>query len=167
MIIRKISNYINSIVEITSSFGILFMASIIFFQVLLRIIFKSGLPWVEEISRYIIVWVVLLTGSNLILGDELIKVDFFDKCWPPRASRIRNFIYDIIFIIVLSILIVQGWLQAFGAIKIRLISINMSWFWVYLSIPVGAFFMLIQHIFLIFKRFDKNNYKIVSSERKE
>lgn len=167
MVIRKISNYINSFVKALCALGLCFMAVILFIQVCLRYIFGGGLPWVEECSRYVTIWIVIMAGSSLIKEDEMLKVDFFDYLWPVKAIRIRNLIYRAILVLVFYILIWQGWLQAWSSVKIRLYSMNISWFWVYLAIPIGGSLMLIQYILFTILEFTENAKQNACIERKE
>lgn len=57
---------------------LLFVAAVLFLQVVLRYGFGFSLPWPEEAARYLMIWVVMLAGSLLVKDDQLVRVDFFD-----------------------------------------------------------------------------------------
>ena len=155
--LKQISNIIKIISEALSSSALVIIATTMVIQVVLRFLFKQGLPWVEEICRYLIIWMVMLTGGNLIKDKQLIKVDFFDYLWPEKAIKLRDLCYRIILIVVLIILIKVGWTQAWSARNSRIISLDISWFWPYLAIPLGSALMFLQYIFLFIE--DVINFK--------
>jgi len=149
-----ISNYLEKIAEVFSSFFLIIIFIIMFVQVILRYIFSVAIPWGDEAVRYLIIWVVMLSGSILVKHDDLIKVDFFDNYWPKRFIIYRDLFYKIFFLIMFIIFVKIGWHQSLISQKSKLVGfassgIDISFFIPYLSIPVGFALMSIQ-LFLSF-----------------
>ena len=110
---------------------------VLFFQIVSRLIFGISFSWAEEIALYLNIWAVMLTGSVLIWKNELIRVDFFDSLWSSKFINIRDKVFNVLLVVILAILFWQGITQAIYGINSKLISVNMSMFWVYLAVPVG------------------------------
>ncbi len=117
----------------------------------MRYIFNAALPWPEESSRYAMIWVVLLVGNVLIRDKELITVDFLDRLWPQKIVAYRDFAYRLLLLGLMGVLFYEGVDQAVHAIRMTTTALQISWFWPYLSIPVGAALMFLQMLLLIFK----------------
>jgi len=146
-----LSKYINLICRFLIMILLVIIAASMFVQVILRFIFSQGLPWVEEFARYGTIWVTMLYAPFLIKNDELLKVDFLDEYLPPNFLKYRDIFYRFVIIFIFIVLIKEGWLQALNGLKSRTVTLEISWFWVYLSVPVGSFLMLFEIIILIFK----------------
>jgi len=130
----------------------LLMTLVLICQVVLRYVFNSGITSADEIAKYSIIWAVCLSGNVLIREGLLIKVDFLDNYWPKVFIRWRDKFYQIFIIVLLLLLLKEGWLQAVSGLNLRLTSLDLPWFYPYLAVPVGALLMLYQSIYLLFKR---------------
>lgn len=113
-------------------------------QVILRFGFSFSLPWPEEAARYLMIWIVMLAGSLLVRDDQLVRVDFLDYLWPQSWLVWRNALFRILLSAMLCVLAWQGWDQAIFSARRTTTALQISWFWPYLAVPVGAALMLIQ-----------------------
>ncbi|GAB5468435.1 MAG: TRAP transporter small permease [Rhodospirillales bacterium] len=130
---------------------LLFVVAVMILQVVLRFGFNEALPWPEEASRYAMIWVVMLFAGILIKDEELISVDFFDHFWPKRVIVLRNIVYRALLFGLLVVLLVEGWDQALAAWRRTTAVTQISWFWPYVAIPIGAGLMLLQMVFLVLR----------------
>ena len=103
------------------------------------------------------IWVSLLMASVLVHDKELIAVDFLDHLWPPTLKRYRDFIIRILFCILFLFMAIEGFLQAFHASNQTTIALGISWFWIYLAIPIGSILMLLQMLFTAIIDIEKKN----------
>lgn len=117
---------------------------VVFTGVALRFLFSTSLYWSLEASIFGMIWAVMLASSLLVRDRELISVDFFDNLWPERARYWRDAIFQVLLSLVLVVLLVTGYNLAVGNMQRVTPALQISWFWVYLSIPVGAALMLLQ-----------------------
>lgn len=67
----------------------IFMLIILFFQVVARYLFGFSLAWIDELSRYSLIWFAYLAAVYAIVKNAHIKIDLFLKVWP---KKVRNFI---------------------------------------------------------------------------
>lgn len=155
-LLKRLSNGIAKFSETTSSIIIASVAFFLIAQVILRYVFNSGISWVDEYARLATIWGVMLIANALVKDNELISVDFFDVFWGKRFIKWRDTTYQLIFVVILLILIKEGWTQAIESWNVTTATMGIKWFYPYLAIPVGAALILYQYI-----------YKVISFLRRE
>jgi C4-dicarboxylate transporter DctQ subunit len=115
------------------------VVTLVFLGVVLRLVFTSGLPWQEELSRFGFVFVCYLGASYGMKSDDHIRITFVADALPKRARKILRVLTDIIwiafnvFVVIVSIdyyLRQKDFLGLSGILKIPL-------HYVFLTIPVG------------------------------
>jgi TRAP-type transport system small permease protein len=146
--LEKIADVLALLASWSARAMVIFVALILFVQVVLRYLFLYSLPWPEEASRYLMIWAVMLGGSVLVKDEQLVSVDFFDKLWSRRMLVVRNTVFRVLLIAMLGVLFWYGIDQAIFARNRTTAAMQISWFWPYLAIPMGAGLMLFQMIVL-------------------
>ena len=51
-------------------------------QVILRFVFNTSFGWIEELSRYLYIWVIYLASSAAVKHDATIRIDVAENLWP-------------------------------------------------------------------------------------
>lgn len=149
--LNRLAAVLASISDVLARIGVAAVAAMLFIQVVLRFGFNTGWSWPEEASRYIMIWVTMLAGSLLVRDGQLISVDFFDKYWPHGLIGYRNALFRLLLAVMLGILFWYGLDQAtFNAFRVTA-TLEISWFWPYFAIPVGAGLMLLNMVLLAIK----------------
>lgn len=148
MTLNRMAGLLAHVSDALARIGVMFVALILFLQVVLRFVFNTGLPWPEEAARYVMIWVTMLAGSLLIRDEQLIAVDFFDKYWSPRLLGIRNAVFRLLLAGMLGMLFWLGLDQAMFSAYRRTATLEISWFWPYFAIPAGAALMLLNMLLL-------------------
>lgn len=144
--IKKVQNTIARISLILSAVGLSTIAVSVFASVLCRYVLKLSAMWVEQYTRYMLIWVVFMASNVLVYKNALMRVDFADKLWPKAFLKVREGLYTILFIIILCTLTWQGWVQAYSYWGVPVTGLPIDRFWVYLSVPVGSLLMLVQYL---------------------
>jgi len=123
------------------------MATMVFGNVALRLASDRSLLWVEETSRYLMIWLTFL-GSGLVLryGGH-VGIDTLQDALPRYAAAIRAAIF-VILLAFFSLMVVVGlryaafaWSQTTPVLQIPIGA-------VYLAMPVG-FALMIVHLLLM------------------
>lgn len=115
------------------------VVTLIFLGVVLRLIFTSGLPWQEELSRFGFVFVCYLGTSYGIKSQDHIRITFVADALPKGAQKVLRVITDIvwigfnIFIVIISLNVYQHMRNFRGESGILKIPLH----YVFLTIPVG------------------------------
>lgn len=113
----------------------------IFVGVFFRYVLNDALPWYEETAQYLLVWLVFL-GSPLVLkhGGHIALGFVVERL----ATRLRMVCYILIYAVVFAFLVLlayHGWGLAWLARNQQSTSVPISFFVVYLAIPLGAAIM--------------------------
>ncbi|MGD9289052.1 MAG: TRAP transporter large permease subunit, partial [Desulfobacterales bacterium] len=137
--------------------GVLILS--VFINVVLRYVFNSGLPFGEDLTRYLMVVVVFFAASLALDAKRHISINLFVR----KLSRFNQLRLELVFQI--GILVFLFLLMIYGAILLpnqwtayipTMRQISMFWF--YLSIPIGCILMgifLIRNLIGTLKKFKK------------
>ena len=119
---------------------ILFM--LVMLQVVFRFLFSMGFPWIDEISRFLNIWIALLGASIGVRYGNHVGVAFFTNMIPEKARKIFNFFTRIVTVVLLS-LITNYCYGYFAASTSSSPSLRLSYKWPKVAIFVGFSIMLI------------------------
>lgn len=146
LVLEKTSNLFNKVSETICGLFLVVVFFTLFFQVIARSFLGFNFPWAEELSRYLMVWVAMLGASILVKSKELISVDFFESKWTGKWDRYRKLLFTTIMLIILCIMIYEGFFQAIHGRKVFLASLKGSMFLPYMAVPVGFTIMLFHYL---------------------
>ena len=81
---------------------------LVFGQVLTRYVFLYSAPWIEELTRFLMIWMILLGSAYAVRTKQHIAIDLIDSfVRSPRALRLASLLVSVIgllFSIVLAVL---------------------------------------------------------------
>jgi TRAP-type C4-dicarboxylate transport system permease small subunit len=121
-------------------------------QVIVRYVFSSPLPWPEEVTTNMLVWITFLGGSIVTRREEHIKVSYFVEFLPKRILGWLFLLLDIL-IACFLIAIIVGSFTVFKKLRLILLpATQVSINWVFAAVPISAFIMLIYYLASIWKQ---------------
>lgn len=130
------------------------MAVLIFFQVIMRYVFKNSLVWSEELARYFFIWLVYFGISYGARIRKHIKIEASLKLFPQKARPIVVIIGDVLFLAFAVFIVYSG----AGLVQKQMMLNQLSpamhvpmWF-LYSAPVVGFFFSAIRQIQAIIYR---------------
>ncbi len=124
------------------------MAVLVFTNVVSRYVLNYSLIWVEELTRYLMVWVGFL-GAGLVLRlGAHIAVEAFQDLLPPRAARTLRVGIVVLLGITFAAMTWLGMRYAAFAWDQETPVMNWNTGAIYLAIPIGSTLLLI-HLFFI------------------
>lgn len=110
-------------------------------QVVMRYVFRSGLPWPEEVATWVFAWAVLLGMAVATGRDAHISIDVVLRMLPPRGRAVLGFCNRAVVAAASVVLLVHGWDYVQRAIAASpALQLPMKYF--FLAVPVGAAFNL-------------------------
>jgi TRAP-type C4-dicarboxylate transport system permease small subunit len=119
------------------------MTGAVFLQVVLRYGFGTGLDGLDEVPRYVFVWLVMIGAGAAMARGEHTLVDYFVMKLPPRgraAVRIVTTVAGIALFVSLIrsslVLVPNAQLQVSAGLQLPL-------GWVFAAVPVGAVLILL------------------------
>lgn len=119
------------------------IVSIVTTEVVLRYLFKHSLIFTEELSRYLMVWVVFLGSALAVRDGSHIHINFLTKRFNPRNQAWLRLSAHILTLVFLVFIAVEGIKILPQQLYQMCITINISLFYFYLAIPVGSILMII------------------------
>ena len=120
------------------------IAVVIAASVFWRYALNDALSWAEEVSKYLMIWMVF-TGAPIALRQgSHVAIEIFPNALPERA---KHLVYALVFLIIALLTVVlihRGSTFAWnGRTQTAIIIGNFSLFWLFVSIPVGSAIMLL------------------------
>jgi TRAP-type C4-dicarboxylate transport system permease small subunit len=123
------------------------MAVMVFANVALRFTSDRSLLWVEEASRYLMIWLTFLGGGPVLRYGGHLGIDTLQEALPRHAAAIRVAIFAIllgffVFMVWVGVRYAAfAWQQTTPVMQIPIGA-------VYLAIPIG-FALMILHLLLM------------------
>ena len=128
--------------------AIAFASLLLFINVFLRYVFLSPISWAEELSIYIMIWIVFIAGSGVFRNLSHLKIDLLPQILSPPQRR---------YLLLFSLLMVMAFLAVFiyfsGLHTLRIYSSGqrtpnmLAPMWLtYLAMPVGSSMMFIRSL---------------------
>lgn len=122
------------------------MAAAVFFQVVSRYLGWAGVDGIEEIPRYLFVWLIMIGGASAMQRGEHTVLDYFVKRCGPRMQAFilvlttAASLYLFFVLVKLSLVLVpNAQLQSSPGLGLPL-------GYVYAAVPVGAFLIALPMI---------------------
>lgn len=121
-------------------------------QVILRYVFSAPLPWGEEVTTHLLVWITFLGGAVVTRREEHIKVTFFVE-WCPKKFLVWLFLIMDLMIVGFLVAILIGCIPVFQKLRLMLLpALQISMNWVFASVPISAAIMLLYYGHSIYKQ---------------
>lgn len=111
-------------------------------QILVRPVF-GGWIWVNDLSRLLVTWVIMIGASAAFGLKEHLVVDFLADRLPSRLRTATAFLIRGIEIGIGFILLVSGAVVAMSRMNIQYIQLGIPTGYAYLAVPFLGFFMVL------------------------
>ena len=144
--------------------AIFLMVIVILLQVFFRYVLNNALPWPDELARFLMLWMTGFIAPSAYRWGGFVSIEMLPQLLPKFLENIL-----IIFLLVLSLTILLigfqlglqhikiGWIFNSSSLKIPLDLIggeqkSIKLAWMYMSLPVGIFLLILVNIELILKK---------------
>ena len=143
--------------------AILLMVIVIIIQVFFRYVLNNALPWPDEVARFLMLWMTGLIAPTAYRWGGFVSIDMLERFLPKILSSLLIFTILLISLIVLLIgfemglkHINAGWIFSSSSIKIPYSLIGgkteaMKLAWMYMSLPVGIFLLILVNFELLLR----------------
>lgn len=124
---------------IVASLLIAATVTLTFGQVFLRYILNSPQTWVEEVGRYLFIWITFLGAAVAFARDTHIRVDAIVELFSRRVARAGDLLRRLIELIAVGALLYSGIMVAWkhrNATFYTMPEVPMAFF--YWAVPVGS-----------------------------
>lgn len=124
--------------------SLLTIALILSFNVFTRYFLGSSSIWIEELSRYLMVWLTFIGSSIMVRRGGHITVDILMRVLPPNLRRWLTFLIALVGFVTMLYVTWFGWVLTWSVYQSGQVAPTMPIVPVaclYLSIPVGGLLM--------------------------
>lgn len=134
--LKRILANVNTFTEYLVSALLVLMVVVVFLQVIFRFVLHASLPWSEELSRYILVWLSFLGAAIGVRRGAHIGVEVVVSLFPKTLKIAAALFVHAVSMVFFSLLILYGW-RILGVVG-RQLSPAMEWS---MAIPYSAIFV--------------------------
>ena len=144
--------------------AIFLMVIVILLQVFFRYVLNNALPWPDELARFLMLWMTGFIAPSAYRWGGFVSIEMLPQLLPKFLENIL-----IISLLVLSLIILLigfqlglqhvkiGWIFNSSSLKIPFDLIGgeqkaIKLAWMYMSLPVGIFLLILVNIELILKK---------------
>jgi TRAP-type transport system small permease protein len=139
--IEKVLSYVVAVLLVA-------MSVTVFGNVVCRYFLDFSLAWYEEVSRFLLIWIVFLGAVIALIKGDHLGIDVLVLALPPRARRTVVILADVLVLAALVIMFQGAWEMAIDSLKSGWVasSVPIPYGWVYMVGPVSAGLMFIQYL---------------------
>lgn len=139
---KKIQDVLNGILSVL----MIIVLGLIFLQVLVRYVFSYSIPWSEELSRFLFIYVIFLS-LNITIREKLpIRIDFLDNALKGKAKMLLRLLVEIISGIILSVLAYSGYKLFLFGFKSSSPGLGLPLYAIYIVLPIGYALSVIETV---------------------
>ena len=162
-LLENINTFILRIGRQLAWIAILLMVIVIIIQVFFRYVLNNALPWPDEVARFLMLWMTGLIAPSAYRWGGFVSIDMLERFLPKILANLLIFMILLISLAVLFIgfemglkHINAGWIFSSSSIKIPFSLIGgkteaMKLAWMYMSLPIGVFLLILVNIELILR----------------
>jgi TRAP-type transport system small permease protein len=122
------------------------MSGTVFGNVVCRYFLDASLAWYEEVSRFLLIWIVFLGAVIAFIKGDHLGIDVIFMVLRPRYQRIVMLVADALVLVCLAVMFQGGWDMAIDSLESGWVasSVPIPYGWVYMVGPVSAALMFVQ-----------------------
>ena len=111
------------------------------YQIITRFILESPAEWTEVLIRFSLIWMVFLGIPTAFRQGAMVSVDVLYRWSGPRMRRVLDWVVSFAALALIGVVLWWGWDYANrGKVQTMIGLEDVSMFWAYLAMPVGAVF---------------------------
>jgi TRAP-type C4-dicarboxylate transport system permease small subunit len=119
-------------------------ASLGMFQIITRFILERPAEWTEVLIRFSLIWMVFMGIAAAFRQGAMVSVDVLYRWSPVKIKRVLDYVVAFAALALLVVILWWGWDYANrGKVQTVIGLEDVSMFWAYLAMPVGAVFSMI------------------------
>ncbi|MFJ7969749.1 TRAP transporter small permease [Psychrobacillus sp. NPDC096389] len=122
------------------------MTAIIFWQVFSRFVVGSSLSWSEELSRFLMIFMILIGSSIALRNNELIAIEILLEKVENLSKKIVVITIHVISLVFFVILIKYGYSMAQSFTNQMAPGLGISMKYIYLALPLGGVLLLLNSL---------------------
>ena len=119
-------------------------ASLGMYQIITRFILETPAEWTEVLIRFSLIWMVFMGIPMAFRQGAMVSVDVLYRWSGPGMRRVLDSVVALAALTLIGIILWWGWDYANrGKVQSMIGLEDVSMFWAYLAMPVGALFSVL------------------------
>jgi len=114
------------------------MAGAVFIQVVMRYLGLTGIDGLEEVPRYLFVWLVMIGAASAMQRGQHTVLDYFINLLTPRAHALVLVLTNVVGIVLFLYLIKLSLVLVPNAQLQSSPGLGLPLGWVYVAVPIGS-----------------------------
>ena len=111
------------------------------FQIITRFVLETPAEWTEVLIRFSLIWMVFMGIPMAFRQGAMVSVDVLYRWSGPSMKRVLDSVVAAAALVLVAVIIWWGWDYANrGKVQSMIGLEDVSMFWAYLAMPVGALF---------------------------
>lgn len=137
----------NKIIEYALAICLAIMSISIFWQVFSRYVVGNSTSWSEELARLLMIFIVLLGSAVALRRGQMLSVEVLSEVLVgEKKKRFIGIFVNAISLIFYFVLLIYGYQLTDRVSGQTLPGLGISMYWLYLALPVGGFFLIVNAI---------------------
>ena len=139
---KTLNAVVDALCKLVMGVSALVVFVITFAQVLCRFVFKSPLPWSQDVLRLAFTYMVYWGAAWCVKVKGHLNVDVLLTSLPEKGRRILELLINVVLCGLFIFMIIQGWHFAMLGLNQTTSYLPLPMTYYYLSIPTAAVIML-------------------------
>jgi TRAP-type C4-dicarboxylate transport system permease small subunit len=140
----KFEHFTTGFAMLTACAMLVIASSLGMFQIITRFILERPAEWTEVLIRFSLIWMVFMGIAAAFRQGAMVSVDVLYRWSPVKIKRVLDYVVTIAALTLLAVILWWGWDYANrGKVQTVIGLEDVSMFWAYLAMPVGAVFSMI------------------------
>jgi len=123
----------------------------VFYQVVSRYVFQAPPVWTEEVSRFSLVWLILLGSSVCIRKSRHFNVDYITQLLSKKAVYILNILLSLLIVGFLTVAFYFGIEVMSNSLYVTSPALGIPMAYIYLVFPIGFGVNLMEAVIVVFE----------------
>ena len=152
----RVMDAINHVIKIICIAGFMVLLVVSLLQVFVRELSTWSVPWTDELSRFLIVYLVYFGAAIAARDNSLIRLEFF----PTLILKVnekglwRFYVISVFFTVVFAVVCILGGVHIISiSLKTMSPALNISMSIPYMAIPVGGVLISLNSFAHIFEQY--------------
>lgn len=120
-----------------SIFLFLAMLVVLTVQIVSRYFLSVALPWTEELSRWLYIYIVFIGASEAVSRRDHIAVDVVPNRLSPRTNLILDVLIHTTFAVIAAVIVYRGYAFALRMDRLGSITMDVQMSVLYAAVPIG------------------------------
>jgi TRAP-type C4-dicarboxylate transport system permease small subunit len=138
---KKVLDLAEKTIKVVCICQMIIIVSVLFYAVAMRYVFHLPPAWSMEVSRYLFIWMIILSATLITREQNHIQITFLTNMMPQKVRFVWMNVMRLLMIAFCFVVIRQGLAIYPVVAEARSPSLNISMGWLYLAIPAGGLLM--------------------------